>query len=218
MHLQFNYQSSIKVWKVNGIYPQKLYRMGKGNCINLPIAVQSPWPQLFLKSWNTVSTAAPSCDFTIITRYHMIASKRSCETQLLQYIAFKLKGRNQVAVAQNLRQSTISSYDVQNAILRSNVAELIQSFLSNRKKKVLLEGEMSSEKDVFIIRRPSRHCIRTISVPEIYQWPPSDTKLFAYNSILFREINSQHDANFLQKKLDAIPPGKVHCDQNTCQK
>ena len=84
----------------------------------------------------------------------MVASKISCATQLnglLQYIAFKLKGRNQIGVTQNFQQSTAPSSYVQNAKLRSNAAKLIQSFLSNRKWKVLLEGEMSSEKDVLSV-------------------------------------------------------------------
>ena len=89
---------------------------------------------------------------------HGFRSKRSCETQLigtLQSIASKLKVKSQVDVIQLDFSKSFDKvphqrlmYKLQFYGVRGSIVKWIQSFLSNRKQKVLLEGEMSSEKYV----------------------------------------------------------------------
>ena len=121
-------------------------------------------------------------------------------------------------------------YKLQFYGFRGNTAKWIQSFLSNRKQKVLLEGEMSSEKDVLSGVPQGTVLGPLIFLTYINDLPDcvasSETKLFADDSLLFRVVNSQQDADYLQKDLtalekwerDVLPSGKVYCDQNACLK
>ena len=149
---------------------------------------------------------------------HGFRSKRSCETQLigtLQSIASKLKGRNQVDVIQLDFSKAFDKVPHQRLMhklqfygIRGNTAKWIQSFLSNRKQKVLLEGEMSSEKDVLsgvpqgTVLGPLLFLTYINDLPDCVA--SSDTRLFADDSLLFRVINSQQDADNLQKDLTAL--------------
>ena len=84
----------------------------------------------------------------------------------------------------------------------------MQSFLSNRKQKVLLDGEMSSEKDVLsgvpqgTVLGPLLFPTNINDLPDCI--PSSDIKLFADDSLLLREIGNQQDADCLQKDLTAL--------------
>ena len=149
---------------------------------------------------------------------HGFRAKRSCETQLigtLHSIARRLKGRNQVDVVQLDFSKAFDKvphqrlmYKLQYYGVRGNTATWIQSFLSNRKQKVLLEGEMSSEKDVLsgvpqgTVLGPLLFLTYINDLPDCVT--SSETKLFADDSLLFREIKSQQDADCLQKDLTAL--------------
>ena len=149
---------------------------------------------------------------------HGFRSKRSCETQLIgayKSIVSKLKGRNQVDEVQLGFSKAFDKvwhqrlmYKLQYYEVRGNTAKLIQSFLCNREQMVLLEGKMSSEKDVL-----SGVAKRTILGPLLFLTyinglpgcvGSSDTKLFSNDSLLFRVINSQQHADYLQKDLTAL--------------
>ena len=99
-------------------------------------------------------------------------------------------------------------YKLQYHGVRGNIAKWIQTFLSNRKQKVLPEGEMSSEKDV-LSGVPQGNVLGPLLFPTYINDLPdcvasSETKLFADDSLLFRVVNSQQDADYLQKNLTAL--------------
>ena len=99
-------------------------------------------------------------------------------------------------------------YELQYYGVRGNTAKWIQSFLSNSKQKVLLEGEMSSEKDVLSAVPQGTVLGPLLFLTYINDLPDcvasSETKLFADDSLLFRVVNSKQDADYLQKDLTAL--------------
>ena len=153
---------------------------------------------------------------------HGFRSKRSCETQLIstvESIASKLKtgkvSGNQVDVIQLDFAKAFDKVPHQRLMyklrfygVRGNTARWIQSFLSNRKQRVLLEGEMSSEKDVLsgvpqgTVLGPLLFLTFINDLPDCIA--SSHTKLFADDSLLFRVINSHQDAVELQRDLSAL--------------
>ena len=130
----------------------------KGKDTNPQITVLSHWRQLSLKSWNILSTAL-SWDSMTNIKFFMTASmdsglKDHVKPSLLEH-SNPLRGKSQVDVIQLDFSKAFDKvphqqlmYKLQFYGVRGNTANWIQSFLSNRKQKVLLEGEMSSEKDV----------------------------------------------------------------------
>ena len=149
---------------------------------------------------------------------HGFRSKRSCETQRIgthQSIASKLKGKSQVDVIQLDFSKAFDKvphqrlmYKLQYYGVRCTTAKWIQSFLRNRKQNVLLEGEMSSEKDVLsevpqgTVLGPLLFLTYINDLPDCVA--SSEIKIFADDSLLFRVVNSQQDADYLQKDLTAL--------------
>ena len=99
-------------------------------------------------------------------------------------------------------------YKLQYYGVRGNTLGWIKSFLSNRKQQVLLEGEKSTEADVAsgvpqgTVLGPMPFLADINDLPDCVT--SSDTRLFANDSLLFRFIKNQHDADLLQQDLTAL--------------
>ena len=149
---------------------------------------------------------------------HGFRKKRSCESQLvttIQGIASKLRtGRDQVDVIlldfakafdkvphQRLLHK-LNFYGVRNENLH-----WVESFLTNRKQRVLLDGKESSQADVTsgvpqgTVNGPLYFLAFINDLPECTL---SDTHLFADDGLLFREIRTDKDAEALQKDLQSL--------------
>jgi len=158
-------------------------------------------------------------DHTILTdTQHGFRARRSCETQLLwtiQTIASKLKGRGQVDV---ILLDFAKAFDkvphrrllhkLQYYGIRGSTLGWIGSFLANRKQQVLLEGEKSSVADVAsgvpqgTVLGPLLFLAYINDLPDCVT--SSESRLFADDSLLFRFIQDQQDADLLQKDLTAL--------------
>jgi len=156
---------------------------------------------------------------SLLTRcQHGFCAKRSCETQLLwtiQTIANKLQGRGQVDVILLDFSKAFDKVPYQRLLhklhfygVRGSTLHWVESFLSNKKQRVQLEGVKSKEADVVLgvpqgsVLGPLLFLAYNNDLPEFVTH--SETRLFADDSLLFRFITSQHDADLLQKDLSAL--------------
>ena len=91
--------------------------------------------------------------------------------------------------------------------VRDNTLAWIESFLSNRSQRVVVDGEFSDTAPVTSgvpqgsVLGPILFLLFINDMPDCVQ---SRCRLFADDSIIYRSINSDEDAAILQKDLDAL--------------
>ena len=148
---------------------------------------------------------------------HGFRKNRSCETQLLitlQELADTLNRGDQAdcilldfskafdKVPHKRLLNKCKFYGIRGAIL-----EWIESFLDNRKQKVVLEGTTSDTTNVTsgvpqgTVIGPLLFLIYINDLPDAVQ---STSRLFADDCLLYRIIKNKHDSTMLQKDLDSL--------------
>lgn len=149
---------------------------------------------------------------------HGFRKKRSCESQLIttiQGIASKLcSGRDQVDVILLDFSKAFDKVPHQRLLhkldyygVRGENLQWVKSFLSNRKQRVLLDGKESAQADVTsgvpqgTVNGPLYFLAFINDLPECTS---SDTRLFADDGLLYRQIRSDKDAEALQRDLQAL--------------
>ena len=108
--------------------------------------------------------------------------------------------------------------------VRSNTLNWIKAFLSYRQQQVLLDGVQSSQADVLsgvprgTVLGPLLFLAFNNDMPEV---TTSDTRLFADDGLLYREINTETDSEELQNDLDALEEWErtwqMHFHPEKCQ-
>jgi len=153
----------------------------------------------------------------IIENQHGFREKLSCETQLIQSIndwaqTLDHTGQTDVilldfskafdTVAHNRLLSKLKYYGIDGSTSR-----WIKSFLSNRKQKVFVNGSSSLESDV-ISGVPQGSVLGPtlflLYINDITDGLESPIKLFADDSILYRDIRGQADQGTLQGDLNKV--------------
>ena len=154
-------------------------------------------------------------NYILCDEQHGFRKKRSCESQLvttIQGIARKLRtGREQVNVILLDFAKAFDKVPHQRLLhklnfygVRDENLHWVESFLTNRKQRVLLDGKESSQADVTsgvpqgTVNGPLYFLAFINDLPECTL---SDTRLFADDGLLFREIRTDRDAEALQKDL-----------------
>ena len=157
-------------------------------------------------------------DETLYDNQHGFRAKRSCETQLItaiQGIVSQLHtGRDQVeAILLDFSKAfdkvphrrllhKLDYYGV-----RGETLTWIQSFLGQRKQRVLLVGTTSSQANVMsgvpqgTLLGPLLFLVIINDLPEC---TTSETRLFADDALLFRPIRSAKNESLLQQDLDSL--------------
>lgn len=149
---------------------------------------------------------------------HGFRKKRSCESQLvttIQGIASKLRtGRDQVDVILLDFAKAFDKVPHQRLLhklnfygVRDENLHWVESFLSSRKQRVLLDGKESSQAEVTsgvpqgTVNGPLYFLAFINDLPECTL---TDTRLFADDGLLYREIRTDRDAEALQKDLQSL--------------
>ena len=158
--------------------------------------------------------------FDIITdKQHGFRRRRSCETQLIatiEGIASKLRtGKDQVDI---ILLDFAKAFDKVPHIrllhkldyygIRGGTLSWIKEFLSGRSQQVVLEGQKSSQKEVFsgvhqgTVLGPLLFLAFINDLPDVVK--TSDARLFADDCLLYRHIRNDKDSVDLQTDLTAL--------------
>jgi len=150
---------------------------------------------------------------------HGFRSRRSCESQLIstiQGIAEKLKsGKYQIDVILLDFAKAFDKVPHKRLLhklchygVRGKTLQWITSFLSSRTQQVLVEGCESAKLDVLsgapqgTVLGPLLFLVYINDLPEVVS--TSMLRLFADDSLLYRQVRNQTDSNDLQKDLSAL--------------
>ena len=147
----------------------------------------------FRKKW--------SCETQLIVIIHEIAKYLSCGSQVDVILLDFEKTFDKVPHARLLHK--LDFYDI-SEILKT----WIGFFLSGRKQMVVLDGIKSTEAGV-LSGVPQGTVLGPLLflafINDLPDWAKhSDTRLFADDSLLFRQIKGQKDAELLQQDLTAL--------------
>ena len=148
---------------------------------------------------------------------HGFRGKRSCETQLLLFIddlARSMCEGNQVDVAVLDFSKAFDVVPHKRLLhkldfygIRGQSHQWIRSFLQNRSQRVVVDGEQSTSAPVTSgvpqgsVLGPILFLVFINDMPECVK---SRARLFADDSIVYRNINSKDDCTALQDDLDAL--------------
>lgn len=153
----------------------------------------------------------------LIDEQHGFRRKRSCESQLI------ITADDLAKVLNSQGQSDMTILDFSKAFdkvphhrlinkleyygIRGNTKQWISQFLSNRKQKVLVDGESSDESSVLsgvpqgTVLGP---ILFLIYINDIKENVNSTVRLFADDCLIYREIKSDEDLHILQEDLNTV--------------
>ena len=154
----------------------------------------------------------------LLTDYqHGFRKKRSCESQLILFIdelAKNMCDGNEIDIAVmdfskafDIVPHRRLLYKLSYYGIRDNTLSWIESFLSNRSQQVVVDGEFSETAQVTSgvpqgsVLGPILFLVFINDMPDCVT---SRCRLFADDSIIYRNVNSDSDAELLQKDLDAL--------------
>lgn len=148
---------------------------------------------------------------------HGFRSKRSCETQLIisiQEIAKSLSTGNQIDIVLLDFSKAFDKVPHKRLVhklhyygIRNNNLKWISDFLNNRQQQVLLNGITSSKLSVDsgvpqgTVLGPTLFLLFINDLPEIVK---CNSRLFADDCLLFKNVNNKNDASELQKDLSNL--------------
>ena len=150
---------------------------------------------------------------------HGFRKRRGCDTQLLlttSDLAYSMDKKKQVdAVLLDFSKAfdrvphTRLLYKLRHYGITGKLHSWIETFLTSRKQRVMLEGALSSSVDVTsgvpqgTVLGPLCFLVYINDMPDCVS-PGTKSRLFADDGFVSREINSQNDKITFQKDLDAL--------------
>ena len=148
---------------------------------------------------------------------HGFRKRRSCESQLIitiDQLAKNTASGNQVDIILLDFEKAFDKvphsrllYKLQFYGIRGRTNAWIKSFLSNRKQQVVLEGTKSDKDDVLsgVPQGTVLHPLLFLTyINDMPSHTESDVRLFADDSLLYREIRNTNDSIQLQEDLNAL--------------
>ncbi len=153
----------------------------------------------------------------LVDNQHGFRSRRSCETQLIQTtqdFASNLDNKIQTDVAVldftkafDKVDHRLLLYKLQYYGIRGNTLNWIESFLTNRSQRVVVDGNISNSIEVTSgvpqgsVLGPA---LFLIFINDIAEELHSEARLFADDCLLYKKIESDEDCTLLQQDLDKI--------------
>ena len=211
-------------WKVAHIFP--LFKKGdKTSAENYrPISLTSVSCKLLEHIvHSTVMDFLDSNNF-LTPLQHGFRQKRSCETQLLTTLNDFSNSLNSSGQTDAILLDFSKAFDkvdhklllskINNAGIHGPLLDWISSFLTNRSQYVIVEGCISNPKNVLsgvpqgTVLGPLFFLIYINDIGDNLS-PGTNLRLFADDSLLYREIKSYLDTIILQKDLDALQAWEI---------
>ena len=150
-------------------------------------------------------------------RQHGFRSGRSCETQLAGLVndfaeILDRRGRADICIMDFSKAFDMVPHQrllakIDHLGIRGNTKLWIESFLTSRQQKVIIDSQSSSSSPV-ISGVPQETVLGTLLflsyINDLPDRESSDIRLFADDLILYRPINSPVDCDILQSDIDAL--------------
>ena len=170
----------------------------------------------------------------LLDNQHGFHKKWSCERQLILTIQDLASGLEDGEQIDAILLDFSKAFDkvphqrlllkLQHYGIRGQLLSWIESFLTGRSQKVLVEGKTSIIICSCRIWSSSGHCSWPDPIPHLHQWPPEDvtltTRLFADDSLLYRRSphttgRPQSSRDLGKRQADVLQPAEVwgHQDQ-----